>query len=516
MTSNQPRPLSRRGLLRATVGAGIGLTAGGALAAAGGGSAYGATATSPRARLLATNTNDTLRLGLYQFYARNGLAESQPPGTDLTDFMTKPQVSQIANLYDVILATNGPEPAATLKQARHDIIISEYEDIIWRYSDNPIHADWDWINAHEDMFAHSSLSPWPNQRIANPFFPKLGYGLAEGSQPGSWLMNPYDIDYANPTNRAHWMNYFTGATGDRIKRYKMDGLLIDEAMNQYSPIPPDGYNEADYHHQIYKATRFVRDQLGADKVICWNGIQLDSLTTPTGSILSASPPNGMPVSLDLLDHLDGAVIEWFVTSYLTTGTPVAVLPEPLWTYTMNLAIEIQRRGGVMLAQSPVGADDRNIRMLTLASFYLVKGQRAYLHHGNGKVFNDVGNPSWFPEWGIRMGVPLTSLASVTDYLVTPGHKVGLAVGTVYAREFEQGWVLANPSPLPAVVTLAQPGYLAHGTGGGEIPPDGVLPAGDVSYSSTQIVQLPPQSGAIVRHQPQAPGTHLPQRPGYRS
>jgi hypothetical protein len=104
-----------------------------------------------------------------------------------------------------------------------------------------------------------------------------------------------------------------------------------------------------------------------------------------------------------------------------------------------------------------------------------------------------------PEFGVAMGKPLVFGEHIRDYLVVPGTDLGVAAATgiVYARPYEAGVVLVNPSILNARAQLSRSGYVVRAEGGGWIGGDGSLPPGNVTYESVEIVELPSQSGALV-------------------
>lgn len=435
---------------------------------------------SPRARLQGASTRGALHLFLYQTPGRFGQE------------YTAAQLATVARLYDMVTwVYAGSGVTQALRAAGRNMLVTQYNDLTWSgdYDQIPgvpwMPMDWEWIDGHENFFSHSSATkPWSEKnRIPNPFFgwDTGGRPIPFAGTPHEWQANPLDFDSEHPGNLDKWVNYFTARSKALIDQDAMDGLMIDEAMQPYS-IPPDGYEPEAWHTAVKRALAFVRDQLGPDKVIFWNGIMQDALVLAPDAALAGGWAR--PRSLDYFESGDGALIECFVTCYLAPLPDV--WPQALWEQIQDLSMEIARRG-VLLAQSPTNRDDT--RMYSLASFYIVKGDHSY--YGRGM--------EWLPEYGVALGSPLLTGEHITDYLVAPGRDLGVAqaTGTVYSRPYERGLALANPSKQAATVRLARRGYLVLPQGGGAIGGDGALPEGSVTYEPVDTVELPPQSGALV-------------------
>lgn len=445
---------------------------------------------SARARLKSTSTLDGLHLFLYQTSGRLGT------------HYTPAQLATVGALYDLVTwVYAGSGVPGALRQGNPNVIVTQYNDLTWVGDWNIktgvpwMPMDWDWVNSHESFFSHSAAArPWSEKsRIPNPFF---GWGSGSSiigwdpddkpdprlGTPHEWQANPFDIDTADPTNLHRWVNYFADRTRALIEQDSMDGVMVDEAMQPYS-LPPDGFEPEAWHAAVKRALAFLRERVGEGAVMFWNGILQDALLFPQD--LAAAGGWARPRSLDYLESADGALIECYVTCYLDPFPDV--WPQPVWEEIQDLGMEIDRRGGVLLALSPSAGD--GTRLFSLASFYLLKGDHSY--YGR--------RMEWLPEYEVEMGRPLATGVHVADYLVAPGRDLGVAGarGVVYARPYEAGVVLVNPSAEDARVDLGRQGFVVRPTGGGGIGASGVRPAGSITYEPTTSVDLPPQSGALV-------------------
>lgn len=445
---------------------------------------------SARARLLDASTLDGLHLVHMSNTGRLGKE------------YTEAQLATAAELYDMFTwQYAGSGVTGFLHARRPNMIVMQYADLTWvgDWDLLPGHKwqpfDWNYVDAHESFFSHSAAAaPWgEKRRIPNPLW---GWD-AEGKpspyfgSPHEWQANPFDLDAGHPENLERWVNYYTARVRSLIDSDGMDGVSIDEVMQPYS-VPPDGYDPEAWHESLKRALAFIREQLGPDVVLAWNGLTQDAIFRPQD--LATGGGRVRPRSLDYLQWADAPVFECFTTCYFPFPE---VWPQPVWEELLDLAMEVQRRGGVLLANSK---PYDKARMFSLASFYIVKGERAYLCEGGmtepGGVVAEI---TWFPEFGVAMGKPLAFGEHIEDYLVAPGRDLGVsgAVGTVYARPYERGVVLANPGEREAVVTLGRSGYQARASGGGAIRPDGALPEGSLTFEPTETVRLGPHDGALV-------------------
>jgi hypothetical protein len=125
------------------------------------------------------------------------------------------------------------------------------------------------------------------------------------------------------------------------------------------------------------------------------------------------------------------------------------------------------------------ASDVATRLYYLANYLLVKGSRTYLDYfANGPL-------EWYPEWGIDLGAPSKTGATVDDLLQ----------GGVYRRDYAKGSVLVNPSGSPVTVTLGTSMSQVVPSGGGALGTSGTAP-GSVTTMSVTAVTVP-ATGAVI-------------------
>ncbi len=445
---------------------------------------------SSRARLKNTSTLDRTAMYLYNVGGIVG-----------QDYSVK-QIETVAKVYDLLtwVYANSKIPEIA-HRANPQVIVTQYFDLTWvgSYDQAPnqpwMPVPWDYVNAHENFFAHSSLQTSPSTRIANPIF---GYGPNNkptmkqddpSGAPHEWLANPYDFDPYNPASMDHWINYFANSSAAIIKKAGMDGIMMDEVELPYG-ASPYGYTSQSWYSQLDKSLSFIRDRLGPDKVMFANGVFGDSipaLLNPSGGYPNG--PTWPSNDMKFLTWCDGLQMELFVTSYAGPQ----IWPQLFWEGVCQVCMDIAASNGVTLAQAPILAENQSVRMFVLASFHLVKAKHSYLSHRGGDSF------PWFPEWTISLGSPTATQKDIQDYLVplAGNDQIISCQGVCYARPFSNGLALVNPSSNPSSVDLSSEGYLLDPKGGGWITSNGRIPKGTVEYSSTKSVELPPQSGALV-------------------
>jgi hypothetical protein len=179
---------------------------------------------------------------------------------------------------------------------------------------------------------------------------------------------------------------------------------------------------------------------------------------------------------------DGVMIEGFAIE--ADASPYAYED---WRLQMNRALSLIAQGKAVVGQSyATGAQER---MFALGSYLLIKDNRTYLTIELGM------EPEWWPEYDIPIDRPTknagTDIANLYD-----------SANQVYRREFDNGFVLVNPTNpwdgtgITQVVELGGTYYLAQTSGGGEVPESG-KPSGLVSYTAVSSVTLPPYSAAVL-------------------
>ena len=179
---------------------------------------------------------------------------------------------------------------------------------------------------------------------------------------------------------------------------------------------------------------------------------------------------------------DGLMVKGFAIA--ADASPFALAD---WQLQMNRTLAAVGLSQALLLQTTATGSQE--RMFALGSYLLVKGGRTYLN-----IELDLA-PEWWPEYDIAIGAPTESAGADIATLYD-------AANQVYRRDFEDGFVLVNPTNpwdgtgRTATVNLGGTYYLAQTSGGGEVPPDGTRP-GSVSYSPVVSVILPPYSAAVL-------------------
>ena len=142
--------------------------------------------------------------------------------------------------------------------------------------------------------------------------------------------------------------------------------------------------------------------------------------------------------------IDGAMDEFF--AYSATATrPEGVLPESKWREQLRSILCCEKMGRAYFAQSNGEETDHAGRIYALASFLIAAGDRSVFN------YNPAPAASYYvvyryPEWDIDLGAPLVQYESVDEALEV-GH------GKVYARAFERGLALVNPTAEAVTVDM---------------------------------------------------------------
>lgn len=176
-----------------------------------------------------------------------------------------------------------------------------------------------------------------------------------------------------------------------------------------------------------------------------------------------------------------------------------------WVLQQNRALSLINANKIILAQTYPDAHNVNERMFILGTYLLVKGARTYLNLDTGLA------PEWFPEYALALGAPVENAASVEALYD--------AAAQVYRREYQNGFVLVNPSDATRVVPLGATYYRVLPQGGGDVPADGQLPAAwKINYSAVSSVVLAPHQAAVLMDTaPQAAqGIVIPPMPAFTS
>jgi len=139
---------------------------------------------------------------------------------------------------------------------------------------------------------------------------------------------------------------------------------------------------------------------------------------------------------------------------------------------------------VLLQQYVNEVDDIHDRLFLLSSYLLVKGNHTYIN------FEFSSEPEWFPEYEIPIGTPFGGIPSSISSLWRSDWRV-------YARVYNNGLVLVNPSDQTQEVIFQKTYYQAFPYGGGIVPADGEISGWEVDYVPVTNVSLGPNRAAIL-------------------
>ena len=261
-----------------------------------------------------------------------------------------------------------------------------------------------------------------------------------------------------------------------------DGLFLDSlsvpnylGADRFTPTLPD----VDAAFETTWATRIAN---------CLAWLQ----TQPAGDYAIIPNAGAWITTRDPTDYsaADGIMLEGF--ALWGDASPLA---RDDWKLQMNRALGLITQNKVVIGQTYV--TNVRERLFALGSYLLIKGNRTYF---NLELDLD---PEWWPEYDIPLGAPLAGAGTNID---------NLATGTLYRRNFSNGFVIVNPADTGAAVTIPLGGtfYLAQPTGGGAVPTNGI-PTGTLTYAAVTQVTLPPIPPPFSSTPPRNRNAPLPMR-----
>jgi hypothetical protein len=275
---------------------------------------------------------------------------------------------------------------------------------------------------------------------------------------GWYLTNPDDLT---------WRARFTTGLRDEIGATHTDGAFLDSASvpsyfgaTEFSPRLPelDPAFERRWSKRLERFLTLVRAQIGRPVI------------ANAGSWITTRDQTNY-------SRVDGVMIEGFALG-LAAGD---------WALQLDRALSLVRRGRIVIAQAYPRTDDVHARTFALASYLLVKGRRTFV---NLEVAQE---PEWFPEYELELG-PATSL---------PRRIADLRSRGAYARRFQRGLVIVNPSAATVTYPLGRVMYWVQPRGGGVLPRSGLKPAawrlGATGVSGA--ITLGPAQAAILLDRP---------------
>lgn len=292
---------------------------------------------------------------------------------------------------------------------------------------------------------------------------------------GAHVRADWNTFLMNPAS-AEWQGYVAGRALHELQRGVWTGIRLDVVYEQLDGWTknglPSGYKREGFQQDMLSFLRAVKAAAGPAPV----------------------QMNGMWPSYDgTLEHyraemaiLDGAEIEQFAAHQNRTYQPFTLWKKQVSTMMWN---ERQVPFKYTQAYGWTGQEDVPKRIYILASYLLGKGQHSYIYY----MDDEWAGLYFFPEWRIRIGAAVQT--SYCDSCLAAVDAYYDASLNLYQREFENGFVLVNPSDSPSGSrTFASPVHLVIPTGS-RVPELGG--SGRLEYSVATSVTLQPKSAAIA-------------------
>jgi hypothetical protein len=189
----------------------------------------------------------------------------------------------------------------------------------------------------------------------------------------------------------------------------------------------------------------------------------------------------------LIPNTGSFVTSWDNTNYfLTAGVFCEGFADPGWstsdwTASTNKILALVAANKIVILQNYLSStSDMAKRIYYLANYLLVKGGTTYLDYFDG------GGPlEWYPEWTLNLGTATTTGAMVSDLL-----QAG-----VYRRDYQNGFVLVNPTTSPVSVDLMGTYRHLEPMGGGLVPSGGSEP-GTIATTNMTNISVPAKGAEI--------------------
>jgi len=332
------------------------------------------------------------------------------------DNLTDDQIIKLANEFNMVtssqwkydsLAAN--ERAASLKKENSTVILLAHIDSKF-FRKNQKQCDE--CDSEEDLFAHSAYPYTSEHRITTA-------GLA------SYLMDVSNREWSDKI-----ISWYSALSAD------WDGMILDNggphlAPETVSALPYD-YLDSTYRSAMNSHLEYIENQ--TDTIVIFNGIQFwDSY--PQYS-----------------DDLNGGVIEGFALGPRH--------PTSAHEWIESCVNVFLRNTNKYCVAAPKHNDLFTIeeRIFALACYLLAMHNNSYY-----TLFqNPQGSLTWYPEYRLDIGVPLTTPSQLDDMLDVSG---------LYVRDFTKGKVLVNSSNSPKNYKLSQTYWKIEFSGGGLINND---------------------------------------------
>jgi len=280
----------------------------------------------------------------------------------------------------------------------------------------------------------------------------------------------YVMDISNTS----WREYWIGEVSRQLRANAADGVFVDSLFppnyfggNEFDPELPavDQVFEESWSTQIEDFIAFGKDGELTDYYFIPNVGEWVTKRDDTD-----------------YSSADGLMVEGF--GRWETGEYFSE-PEGDWQLQVERILSMVNLDKIVLLQQYVNdVNDLNDRLFLLGSYLLVKGNHTFIN------LEFSSEPEWFPEYEIPIGTPVGSLPSSIGSLWRSDWGV-------YARAYDNGLVLVNPSDQPREIVLQKTYYQAFPYGGGIVPADGEVPGWEVDYVPVTNISLGPNQAAIL-------------------
>ncbi len=318
-----------------------------------------------------------------------------------------------------------------------------------------------WIQVIE---GNNWVNEWPgDDEVKDEWFFKWRGKRVKDLQWGWYLMD---------LNNSGWRQYWSSEVLKQMKANQNDGVFADSFSvpnffgggNFAPPLPDiDAKFERNWTRRLEDFITFVKTTFGDDYYLIPNA----------GSLITTR---------DKTDYLvaDGIMIEGFAAEGTESYYELSD-----WKLQMDRILSLTSEDKVIIAQSYLSKPDEiDLRLFYLSNYLLVKGRYSYVN------IDYSFEPEFFPEYEVQLGPPQGDLPSHITKLFEKDWGV-------FARYYQNGLVLVNPSSKAKEVSFESTYYLVKPQGGGLVGSDRDIEGWFVDYEPVNNINLGPHQGAIL-------------------